>query len=213
MNRQSETFFLAGPVGDLESCLTYPINDKENISCIVIICHPHPLHGGTMDNKVVTTVSRAVVEMGMLSVRFNFRGVGASYGNYDDGQGEVDDLKYVIKWCQDEYPDVPILLAGFSFGSFIAWSAMFQRIVEPAALLMVAPPINRFSYAQFQSTCPLIVVQGKQDDIVDAVVVKNWFDKQKLEHKCFISMQTGHFFHGQLVALKEHLTSTIAELL
>jgi uncharacterized protein len=203
-----KTFLLPGPAGELE-VLTTP---QVTLDRVAIICHPHPMHGGTMSNKVVTTLARTFKELGLATVRFNFRGVGKSTGAYDEGKGELDDLLAVIAWVQAACPSAIIWLAGFSFGAVIAAKAATQ--VSVAQLVCVAPPVMRFDIKNLPPIqCPWVVVQGDQDEVIDAQAVFDWVASVKPAPVLIRMEGAGHFFHGQLLELRkrlfEHLQSFI----
>ena len=189
---------IPGPAGDLEAVLSCPAVANEQVT---IICHPHPLHGGTLQNKVVHTIAKALHESGMHTVRFNFRGVGASEGKYDDAVGEVDDLLAVVDWVASRIPAAQIRLAGFSFGAYIALCAEGRR--EVTQLVTIAPPVNLFDFTTIeQPRCPWVLIQGEQDEIVPAQQVLQW--AREFEHVNVVPVQdAGHFFHGRLNDLRE----------
>lgn len=195
-------FLLPGPTGQLE-VLTVPApNTEKNITAI--ICHPHPLHGGTMNNKVVTTLARTFKELGMRTVRFNFRGVGKSEGVYGNGIGEVDDLLAIIKWVKQVCPRDEVLLAGFSFGSYIAACGAHRFPVKQ--LVCIAPPLEHFPFDDlYPFPCPWLVVQGEEDEIVSPQVVFNWLASLPKPPIIIRMPNTGHFFHSKLVELRELL--------
>jgi len=207
---QETLFLLPGPAGDLEVLLSAapPQAKKE---AIAIICHPHPLYGGTMTNKVVTTLSKVFVELQMQTVRFNFRGVGNSAGSYANGAGELDDLLAIKTWVKEQAPQAEIWLAGFSFGSFIAIRAAQQEL--PAGLVTIAPPVNHFPLNEKpQLTCPWIVVQGGRDDVVPEENVLTWLAQLNPQPRLIHFPQAGHFFHGALTELKEALLAKLSRL-
>ena len=196
MNSSTQRATLAGPAGTIECAIDRPAAEPRGTA---IIYHPHPQFGGTMDNKVVQTLARAVLQLGWRSVRFNFRGVGASQGAWDDGAGEIDDALAVIA----AYRDGPLLLAGFSFGGYVAASAA-QRLADdakPARLVLVAPSTLK----QAVPTVPpeTIVVQGEADDVVPLSATFDWARPQALP--LIVLPGVGHFFHGQLGLLKSVL--------
>ena len=200
MNAQTKRIILAGPAGDIEVAVDQSVAGAQ-LSGTAIICHPHPLFGGTMDNKVVQTLARAFVQCGWSAVRFNFRGVGASAGAHDEGRGETEDLLTVV---QQLAPQGPLALAGFSFGSFI----MNQAVPH----LWPARPISHLIYVgaaagRFLSTeLPpelrekTLVVHGEHDETVALSAVMDWARPQVLP----VTVLPGgsHFFHGQLQVLK-----------
>lgn len=194
---QNQELLIPGPDGQLQVLVEYPETTPVGIG---IICHPHPLHGGSMTNKVVHTIARAWQFMGMITVRFNFRGIGKSEGIYADAIGEQDDLKAVWNWVEETHTHSKIWLAGFSFGSFVAASVASQR--TPDKLLMVAPPVHHFPFSDLpQFQCDALVIQGDADEIVPADEVIEWYNSRSdvaLEEM----PDTSHFFHGKLVGLR-----------
>ncbi len=193
------TLLLPGPAGEIEMLATPAQASSSNTTAI--ICHPHPLFGGTMNNKVVTTLARVCRDIGLRSVRFNFRGVGKSSGVHDEGRGEVDDLLAIVQWIQTVLPNDFIWLAGFSFGAYVATKAAMQ--FSPKQLVTIAPQVSRFKGDDLaRVTCPWLLVQGEQDEVVSAEEVFAWIET--LPHKPeVIRMPTaGHFFHGQLLELR-----------
>jgi alpha/beta superfamily hydrolase len=166
-----------------------------------VIAHPHPLYGGTLDNKVVQTLSKAFVALGYAAVRFNFRGVGDSDGVFDDGRGETEDMLAVARFAQAQYGDSPLLLAGFSFGGFVAAAA--AKTLVPARLVLIAPAVGRFPVDRVPEGT--LVVHGEEDDVVALADVFEWARPQHLPVVVFPG--TGHFFHGVLVALQQLITN------
>ena len=166
-----------------------------------VICHPHPVHGGTLDNKVVQTVARAAVQLGWRSVRFNFRGVGRSDGRWDEGVGEVNDCLAVIAALRE--PALPLLLAGFSFGGYVA-AAAAQRLApqaQAARLVLVGPSTQKQSVPNVPADT--LVIHGETDDVVPLSATLDWARPQTLPVIVFPGV--GHFFHGQLALLKRVL--------
>ena len=201
---------LEGPEGTLEAVLE---GETENPAMIAIVCHPHPQFGGTMDNKVVTTLIRAARDAGAAALRFNFRGVGESQGAYSDGIGEVEDLIAVHRWLSKKYPDAPLWLAGFSFGSFVAArgaEVLAANGEAPAALFLVAPPVHHYGFETIEKVgCPVTVVQGEDDEVVPADKVFRWAEATALAPDLIRFPDSGHFFHGQLVNLREVAASRL----
>lgn len=196
--KKNQSLIIPGPCGDLECLLSIPEN--KNRKAIAIICHPHPLYGGSMQNKVVHTLDKALGQLGLITIRFNFRGIGKSAGQYDEARGEVDDLKAIIAWAQNEMPEYDLCLAGFSFGAYIAMSASLD--VNCKQLITVAPPVNIFDFTPLQPpTCPWLLIQGMQDEIVDANKVIEWA-AQFSEVSVVREPDSGHFFHGKLNILQ-----------
>lgn len=175
-----------------------------------IICHPHSLMGGTMNNKVVTTLARAFSELGLHTVRFNFRGVGESKGVYDAGIGETHDVLAVWDWVKARRPQDQIWLAGFSFGAFVSFRAASLR--TPAQLVSIAPPVHNFNF-DFSSisrpSCPWLVVQGDQDEVVDPQLVFDWIKTFDPPPKLITMEGATHFFHGRLVELRHLLVEAL----
>ena len=199
---------LSGPAGKLEAVVE---QGSETPSFVAIICHPHPLFGGTMDNKVVTSLSRLARDQGAVVVRFNFRGVGESQGAYSDGIGETEDLLAIHSWLTHAWPDLPLWLAGFSFGSFVAarGAEILKANGMPAReLLLVAPPGHHYPFEEIEQTgCPVTVVQGEDDEVVPAEQVFRWVDATPLAPDLIRFPDCGHFFHGKLVELKQAAAS------
>ena len=211
MNPLTESLTLTGAAGAIEAVLSRPGTSAGHAPRgVAVIAHPHPLFAGTMDNKVVQTLSRAFLQCGWSTVRFNFRGVGASAGEHDAGRGECEDLLQVVAQVA---PDGPLALAGFSFGAFVTSHALAslwgQRSVEQVVLVGTAA--SRFDVAPVPldaHPCTL-VVHGEQDDTVPLASVMDWARPQILP--VTVVPGGGHFFHGQLPLLKNlvvhHLNS------
>lgn len=174
-------------------------------AAVALICHPHPLHGGALTNKVVHQLAKTFSEMAAVSIRFNFRGVGDSEGEYDEGRGEVEDLLAVAAWAQTRWPGLPLWLAGFSFGGVIALKGA-QRM-EPRRLITVAPAVNYIPAGSLQlSGTDWLLIQGDDDDIVPTVQVKKWFESLAVQPKFVLVEGAGHFFHGRLNLLRQAIT-------
>jgi alpha/beta superfamily hydrolase len=175
---------------------------------VVVVCHPHPLHGGTMHNKVVTMTERSLRELGLRTVRFNFRGVGASEGTHDDGNGELADLLAVAEWAQQASPGHVLWLAGFSFGAFIATKG--ARHLPVKQLITIAPPVNKYAFAALpQPDCPWLVIQGEDDDVVLAQDVVNWVDSMQDKPALVRMPAAGHFFHRKLMDLRGAIKNAV----
>ncbi|MFW0092160.1 MAG: alpha/beta hydrolase [Coxiella-like endosymbiont] len=207
-HKNDVTFLISGPVGKLEVMTSNPENMEKSMTGI--ICHPHPLHGGTMHNKVVTTIAKAFYQLGLKTVRFNFRGVGKSEGKYDNAIGETDDLKTIIKWVQYNYPSDEIWLAGFSFGAYIAAKATnANRTI--ARLITIAPALNHSNYAALTDIiCPWWLIVGRRDELVPFVDVKTFVDDSPVAMKCVPVEEANHFFDGVLIKLREILILELA---
>lgn len=185
---------LVGPVGRLEAVVDSPRDGP--VGALAVICHPHPLHEGTLHNKVAHTLSRTFARLGAASVRFNFRGVGESAGAYANGEGETDDALAVVDWARRQWPGLPLYLAGFSFGGMVAVRAAAQSV--PAGLVTVAPAVHRFDFEFRHPGCDWVVIQGTDDDVVPAADVRNWCAEIDPPPELRLIERTGHFFHGRL---------------
>ncbi|MCG2633782.1 MAG: alpha/beta hydrolase [Gammaproteobacteria bacterium] len=197
--RSDERFTIPGPAGALE---VWPTGGVDRAGSCGVICHPHPLHGGSMDNKVVFTLAKAMAEMGMTSVRFNFRGAGTSEGLHDEGRGEREDLVAVWDWLRSQSPGAEIWLAGFSFGSAVAYHST-GGLPGLTGLLLIAPPVN-MSYFQPQRriSVPWGVVHGGQDQLIPEPGVRAWCGAHPDRPRYRMLAGADHFFHGQLKALR-----------
>lgn len=189
---------LPGSVGNLQAVLAVPQAPLQGAG---VICHPHPLFSGTMNSKIVTTLEKIFLACGVAALRFNFRGVGTSEGHYDQCIGEVDDALAAVDWLKNRYPQLPIWLAGFSFGGSVAIRAATRY---PASrLITVAPSIINFSITQEEKVaCPWIIVQGEGDDIVPESAVLAWAQQRPERPPVMLIPQAGHFFHGRLSDLR-----------
>ena len=196
----SSIVLLAGPAGVLE--LAVDRSECPPRPAVAIVCHPLPTEGGSMHNKVVTMTARALRELGIDTVRFNFRGTGGSAGTFDQGNGESEDLRAVAAWVRAQRPGVELWLAGFSFGAYV--TLRVAASLQPAFLLSIAPPVGRswdFS-ALALPTCPWLVIQGEADEIVDPLVVFAWLDALPEPPQLVRMPDTGHFFHRKLIDLR-----------
>jgi alpha/beta superfamily hydrolase len=206
---QAERILIPGPAGNLETLIGPPLSSKRKL--FGIICHPHPLYEGTMNNKVVATVVRVCQQLGIVPIRFNFRGVGLSEGQYDQGIGEQEDLKSVIKWCQTKYPDYSMLLAGFSFGSFIATKVATE--ICPTILITIAPPVHHNDFYTLPSIqFPWIIVQAEEDEVVPPRNVFDWIASLSPQPIVIRMPNATHFFHGHLITLRDQLIHTILDI-
>ena len=200
----SEAVIVDGPVGMLEGALDSVTSVPPRFACVV--CHPHPLQAGTMNNKVVTTIARSIARFGGVCLRFNYRGVGHSEGAYDGERGELDDALAAIQWLQTNHgAELPLVVAGFSFGGAIAWRA--ASAVESSALITVAPAHERIPAATSRSVLPpWLLVQGDADDVIPAAGVFEWAATHEPEPQIVSFPETGHFFHGRLPQLADTVT-------
>jgi hypothetical protein len=191
---------LAGPAGAIECAIDEPAAGVA-LRGVAVLCHPHPQHGGTMDNKVVQTLARAFVQLGYRAVRFNFRGVGASAGAWDEGRGEIDDALAVIAAQRAAAPGLPLALAGFSFGGYVAAQAASSLAdSQPVErLVLVGPATSRFEMPA-RVAPDTLVIHGEADDVVPLAATLAWARPQVLP--VLVLPGVGHFFHGQLTLLK-----------
>jgi uncharacterized protein len=197
---QREVLSLAGPAGQLEARLELP-EGLTSPAVFGVACHPHSLKGGTMDNKVTHTLARAMVECGAPAFRFNFRGVGASGGSFDQGRGETDDLATVVAEGRRRFPGAALWLGGFSFGAFVALRG--ARAVAPQRLIAIAPPVVGYELGEVESPeCEWMLAQGDADDVVPPDAVLSWAGKQPRPPRLHVLAGAGHFFHGRLHELK-----------
>jgi len=198
MNLQTRRLTLEGPAGALQALRDDPAGDPRGTA---VIAHPHPLFGGTMDNKVVQTLARAFVQAGWRAIRFNFRGVGASAGTYDEGRGEVDDF---LAAGAAEAPDGPLAIAGFSFGAFVTAQALQQLVTtrDLRHVVLVGTATARFAVPAIPADLHprTLVVHGEADDTVPLSTVLDWARPQTLPVTVVPGVE--HFFHGQLPVLK-----------
>lgn len=205
MNANTIRQTIDGPAGAIDCAIDLPVGSFADAPFgTAVICHPHPQFGGTLDNKVVQTLARAVVQLGWRSVRFNFRGVGASQGAWDEGRGETDDALAVIQAFTAgdgaTAPGAPWLLAGFSFGGFVAARAasLLPEGHKPQRLVLVAPSTKAQQVPPVPSDT--VVVQGEADEVVPLSATFDWARPQSLP--VVVLPGVGHFFHGQLPLLK-----------
>lgn len=196
-------FFLTGKAGRIEVNTT--ANEGFRQDRVAIICHPHPLHQGTMHNKVVTTAAKAIQKNDFPVIRFNYRGVGQSAGVYGDTLGESDDLMSVLGWVKQVLPHAQVVLAGFSFGAYISLRVACQQM--PLSLLAIAPAIphqNEYNELAKQIVCPYWVIIGDQDELVPVQAVVSWHSCIQAATQLIVMHNASHFFHGQLMELQRH---------
>ena len=195
-------FSIIGAAGNLEGIAHLP--DAE-ARAIAVVAHPLPTMGGTMENKVVTTLAKTFAELGFTALRFNFRGVGNSEGEFDEGDGEVEDVLSVVRHARQEYGDLPLILSGFSFGGYVQARAAQQ--LHPQRLVLVAPAVGRFAPSTTLRTgMPLVphntlLIHGEQDEVVALADVMDWARPQHLP--IVVLPEAGHFFHGRLHQIKQ----------
>jgi len=183
--------------------------DVASLGCVVV-CHPHPVHGGAMTNKVAHTLARSFVGVGFAALRFNFRGVGKSAGSFDEGRGEVDDVLAAMAWMRVSMPELPLWLAGFSFGAAMAIRAAMSE--NPAGLVSIAPGVSQFA-ADFdtQPASPWLILQGDEDELVDIDETVKWVDSLDPGPELTIFPGTEHFFHGKLTHLRDAVERFVSE--
>jgi alpha/beta superfamily hydrolase len=190
----------------LEVLVSFPKQVPDVAIPYGVVCHPHPLYGGTMENKVVYMITSTFNALGAGIIRFNFRGVGGSDGEFDQGVGEVEDLRAVVDWTRDTYSPKELWLAGFSFGAYIALRS--HRQMNAQRLLLVAPALEGVDPAllELHSTVETLVIQGGRDDVVSPKIVFDWVGKQNPQPRFQWINAADHFFHGQLSKLREVIT-------
>lgn len=202
--QENGQLLLDGPAGPLEVAVDLPDADAVAQPVIAIVCHPLSTEGGTLHNKVVTMAARALRDLGVTTVRFNFRSVGQSGGGFDHGNGEQDDLKTVAAWVRAQRPEAALWLAGFSFGAFVSLRAAAE--LQPAALLSIAPPAGRWDFDGVQPPAQWLVIQGEEDEIVDPQAVFAWLEGLDAPHELVRMPDTSHFFHRKLIDLRGAIT-------
>lgn len=206
-----EPLRLEGGAGLIEALLEFPaVLDAGGGAPVVdpaprsvaLCCHPHPLYGGSLSNKVIHTVARAFVAAGVPALRFNFRGVGASAGVHDDGRGETEDLVAVAGQLRRRFPGADLWLAGFSFGAWVSLRAAAR--LRPARLVTVAPPVGRWDFADIAApACPWLLLQGTADELLDATEVETWARSLSPEAQITLLPEASHFFHGRLHEVRD----------
>jgi len=189
---RDERLLLPGPAGNLETVIADPGDERRGLA---LIAHPHPLYGGTLDNKVVQTLARCFYAQGYVAVRMNFRGVGASDGTFDEGNGETEDWLQVTRILRERFGEPPLALAGFSFGAYV--QARVARQLAPQRLVLVGAAVNRFTVEPVPAGT--LVIHGEEDDVVPLRDVLDWARPQALP--VVVLPGAGHFFHGKLVQL------------
>ncbi len=200
---------LNGAVGDLEVLIECP-KPAQTRSALAIICHPHPLYGGSMDNKVVYMLANALRQCGAVTLRFNFRGVGQSSGEFAQGIGESEDVLRLAEWADSYFAPQHCWLAGFSFGSYVALR-VHQRLA-PQRLILVAPPVQRFAFENTPlSAVPSLLLQGDADEVVNPEAVDAWVQSQTHQPNYQLLTGADHFFHGRLTELKDRVVTWMQE--
>jgi uncharacterized protein len=206
----AERIAIPGPAGALQALIETPpakAGEPHGVVAFGVVCHPHPLYGGTLDNKVVYTLARAFQQRGAPAIRFNFRGVGESGGSYDQGRGEAEDALAVIEWGRRRWPDAALWLAGFSFGGAVAVRIAAQA--KAARLIAVAPGIDKMGAGgAAPPLCPWLIVQGDADDVVLPETVLGWAGSLEAAPgvrppQLQVLRGAGHFFHGRINELRD----------
>lgn len=207
---ESRNFFLNGPAGRLEAILWRPTS-VEKPPLAALVCHPHPLFGGTMHNKVVYQTAKSLDQFGLPVLRFNFRGAGKSAGTHDQGRGEQDDARVAVDFLADEIPDMPVLLAGFSFGSWVGLRAGCEddRVAE---LIGIGVPVNDSDFS-YLSACkkPKLFVQGSKDQFGAPDRVKTLVDSLPGENLMIVVDDADHFFTGKLDQMGRAIANWVTE--
>jgi len=180
--------------GKVETVIDDPESDRRGV---VLVAHPHPLHGGSLDNKVVTTLAKTAVDHGWVAVRPNFRGVGMSEGTFDAGVGETEDLLAVVRFVEKSYPDLPWTLAGFSFGAYV--QHRLRQQLNARRLILIAPAVTLYAFDPVPADT--VVIFGDADEVIPPAAMRDWADSQQLTVK--VVPGAGHFFHGKLKELKQ----------
>ena len=199
----AESLRLEGPAGALQALIETPPSEAAAAAgAFGVICHPHPLLGGTMDNTVVWTLARAFQQLGAPTIRFNFRGVGTSEGSHDGGRGEIGDTLAMVAYGRDRWPHAALWLAGFSFGGVVALHA--ARAAHPTRVVVVAPGITRVELGDAPPpACPWLIVQGEADDVVPAAAVSAWARTLSPAPELTMLPGAGHYFHGRINELRD----------
>lgn len=201
--QQEEAVILEGPCGDLEALY---LDGGDAPRKLALICHPNPVKGGTMQNKVTSTLQRTARDHGYTTLRFNYRGVGASAGSHDMQQGEVDDAEAALQWLLARHPGCPVDLFGFSFGGFVA-ASLSGRLeaagIRVGRLFMVAPAVMRLDDQPLARDCVLTIIQPEQDEVIPPEAVYAYSGALQQAHELIRVPDCSHFFHGQLVPLRD----------
>ena len=212
MPQRAQRLLLPGPTGVLETLIEVAgENSAEPPPAVGVVCHPHPLYGGTLDNKVVHTLSRALHQVGIPTLRFNFRGVGQSTGEYGHGNGETQDALAVVAAARERWPAAEPWLLGFSFGGIVALRAAVQA--RAGCLVTVAPAVGRIEAGDAVPRCPWLLVQGDADEVIDPREVLEWAAAAQPSPQLRVLPGASHFFHGRLPELREAVAAFAREVL
>lgn len=201
-------FLIDGEAGDIECLLAAP-NPDHPPAGISLICHPHPLYGGALTNKVTYSLAGAALDCGYYAMRFNFRGVGNSQGSHDQGLGEAQDTVLLAQWLRRQYPELPLLLAGFSFGGYVSLRAAAE--VQPQLQVSVAPPFNYFDGRERPAhpACPWLLIHGQDDDVVPYADTQAVLPSYEPPPELLSPDGVGHFFHGRLQELRQQVAEFV----
>ena len=202
----ADTLLLQGPAGRIETLVAMPPNSPAGFA---VVCHPHPLHGGALSNKVTYTLASCALKAGLATARFNFRGVGRSDGAHDEGRGETEDTLAVVDWLRRQLPGKRLLLAGFSFGAFVSLKAAARA--QPALQVSIAPPFKYFAAEPLppRPAAPWLVVHGRDDEVVAYADTKAILDRYEPAPELVTLDGVGHFFHGRLGDLEQAVSDFI----
>lgn len=203
MNNHTQYFFIQGTIGKLECAVDFPDNVQFPAPrALALVAHPHPLFGGTMDNKVTQTLARSFVQLGYIAVRMNFRGVGKSEGAYDDGRGETDDMAILLDNLRQRYPDLPIILGGFSFGTFVQ-AQLQQRLaaqgITVQQLVLVGTATSKWPIPEVPENT--LLIHGESDEVIPLQSVFEWARPQSLP--VIVISGSDHFFNRKLQQIKQ----------
>jgi len=213
-SNQTEIIEFEGETGVIDCALDWPANAPIGWT---LVLHPNPAQGGARDNKVVTTIARASVQRGLVAVRPNFRGVGASAGSFDEGRGETNDIALLVEQFQARYPDVAAghwVLGGFSFGTCIG-AQLYARLKEndqllPQMVIWAGSAVLRFQHGLVDAPADALVIHGENDDVVPLEEVMRW--ARPIDMPVVVVPNTGHFFHGKLLILRELVQTRLKSL-
>src|ERR1039458_2728894 len=189
-------FSIPGTAGNLEGGAQLPDSAPR---AIAVVAHPLPTMGGTMENKVVTTLAKTAVGLGFVARRFNSRGVGASSGEFDSGNGEMEDVLAIVRYAQQEYGDLPLLLSGFSFGAYVQARVAQHLHPHPHRLVLIAPAVGHFAMPPVPHDT--LLIHGELDEVVPLADVLQW--ARPLHLPIVVLPEAGHFFHGRLNQIKQ----------
>jgi alpha/beta superfamily hydrolase len=209
MNLQTENFFISGDAGQLECTLGRPDPEVFPVPLgLALVAHPHPLFGGTKDNKVVQTLARTFVSLGYVTARMNFRGVGKSEGEHDAGIGETSDMATLLLHLRQDYPDLPLVLSGFSFGTFVQ-ACLYQQLISEGKsvqrLVLVGAAAGKWAMPEIASDA--ILIHGELDDTIPLQAVFDWLRPQEIP--VAVVPGAGHFFHHRLLHIKNIVTNML----